>query len=379
MMNGFGMNFPREIIELIIISVYKPIQISCGLGYTILLSDKIYVWGQNDHGQLGLGHKENITSPTELILPMDIKSINCGWYHSVALTYTPNKLYVWGPNFKGTLGLGHVNYQKIPTELFLCVTIKSISCGGYHTVALTNISNKLYVWGGNQFGQLGLGNNDDKKLSHELILCKSIISISCGGYHSVALLQDSDHLNQIYVWGYNNVGQLGLGDTNDRNVPCELNLHKRVISISCGVACTIALTNQNDIYMWGRHIESFLGKSTNLPKKLIINDSIASIHCGNYFTIALTKFKSKNYYSWGYFGYPYRSKSDNSTGNETIFINHKPEYFTHDDSIISISCGGNHVIALSPSDKIYVWGHNGYGQLGLGDTINQKLPKVLEF
>ena len=36
-------------------------------------------------------------------------------------------------------------------------------------------------------------------------------------------------------------------------------------------------------------------------------------------------------------------------------------------------------LLLSPSDKIYVWGHNGYGQLGLGDTINQKLPKVLEF
>src|SRR5579864_3758564 len=84
MMNIFGMNYPKEIIELIIMSVYKPIQISCGLDHTILLSDKIYVWGQNDNGQLGLGHEKNVTSPTELILPMDIKSISCGWYHNIA-------------------------------------------------------------------------------------------------------------------------------------------------------------------------------------------------------------------------------------------------------------------------------------------------------
>ena len=372
MMNIFGMNYPKEIIELIIMSVYKPIQISCGLDHTILLSDKIYVWGQNDNGQLGLGHEKNVTSPTELILPMDIKSISCGWYHNIALTYVLNKLCVWGNNTQGQLGLGHNKCQKIPIELFLCATIKSVSCGGYHTVALTVIPNKIYVWGSNESGQLGLGNVNDKNLSHELILHKPIISISCGGFHTVALT-GSEYLNKIYVWGCNHIGELGLGDFNDRNIPCELNLQKNVIAISCGEDCTIALTDQNDIYMWGRHLG--YKKGINLPKKLIIGDSIVSICCGNYFAIALTK--SKNYYSWGCLGCPRVPKKP--TYDKANFISSEPKYFIHADPIISVSCGGDHIIAVSISDKIYVWGHNGCDQLGLGDNIDQKSPKVLEF
>ena len=107
-------------------------------------------------------------------------------------------------------------------------------------------------------------------------------------------------------------------------------------------------------------------EDVNLPQKLIINEMIASIHCGNYFTIALTK--SGNYYSWGWFD-----------PIEKGFISDVPEYFIQKDPIISVNCGYDHVVVVSKSGKIYAWGNNRFGQLGLGHTENKILPQLIKF
>ncbi|HLX54622.1 MAG TPA: RCC1 domain-containing protein, partial [Aquella sp.] len=82
----FGNHYPTEIIRLIILSVYEPIKISCGLDYTIFHHDKIYTCGNNINGKLGLGHENDVTVPEEILFPEKIKSIHCGAYHSIALT-----------------------------------------------------------------------------------------------------------------------------------------------------------------------------------------------------------------------------------------------------------------------------------------------------
>ena len=69
---NYGNHYPFEIIELIIMIDYDFIkQISCGFGHTIALtkSGKIFVWGNNDGGQLGLGNYERKNIPQELNLP----------------------------------------------------------------------------------------------------------------------------------------------------------------------------------------------------------------------------------------------------------------------------------------------------------------------
>ena len=218
--------------------------------------------------------------------------------------------------------------------------------------------------------QLGLGHNTDRHLPTKFVFCKPIISVSCGGYHTGILAKGSNYSNEIYMWGDNDQGQLGLADNNSRNVPCKLDLHKQIISLNCGMCHTIILTSRNEIYVWGtnRHGELGLGhnQSMNLPQKLTIDEVITSIHCGGHFTIALTKFG--NYYLWGWFD-----------PMEKGIISYESKYFIQKDPIISISCGGDHVVALSKSGKIYVWGKNKFGQLGLGHTKNKKLPQLINF
>jgi len=106
----FGDHVPYEIVKLIIMSTYPKIKINCGFNHTCLLMNEVWVWGHNTYGQLGLGHNQDQNSPLKLNLP-NIKHIICGGYHTIALTNL-NEIWVWGHNRAGQLGLGHNQNQN---------------------------------------------------------------------------------------------------------------------------------------------------------------------------------------------------------------------------------------------------------------------------
>ena len=117
---NYGNHYPFEIIELIIMIDYDFIkQISCGWYHDAILtkSGKIFFWGRNNFGQLGLGNNENQNTPQELNLP-NIASIHCGENHTIALTKY-GKIFIWGYNFYGQLGLGNNQNKNTPQELNL--------------------------------------------------------------------------------------------------------------------------------------------------------------------------------------------------------------------------------------------------------------------
>ena len=68
---------------------------------------EIYVWGSDTHGQLGVSeysYSNNYCSPRLLKYPINIKSISCGFEHSLLLSET-GMLYTMGSNNQGQLGL----------------------------------------------------------------------------------------------------------------------------------------------------------------------------------------------------------------------------------------------------------------------------------
>ena len=120
--NIFGSHYPKEIIMLIVMIFYRGMRISCGAYYNVLLhTDKIYVWGDNENGQLGLGpgDVQIRISPTEIILDKNIESIVCGWDFTIAHVSNSKELWVWGCNKSNELGLMHIA-DKIysPTKMY---------------------------------------------------------------------------------------------------------------------------------------------------------------------------------------------------------------------------------------------------------------------
>lgn len=106
--------------------------------------------GNNKYGQLGIGHKVNESHPT-LIRQLDaIVKITAG-YHSGAIDQSGN-IYIWG---SGSFG----EYLK-PKKFVLSVPIRDISIRGFFGLAIGHNSkyeSRIYTWGNNTFGQLGIG------------------------------------------------------------------------------------------------------------------------------------------------------------------------------------------------------------------------------
>ena len=298
----FGSHYPREIIQLIILATYHSIKVICGNNHNILLHDKIYVWGRNNYGQLGLGHDTDLIVPQEFrfFRRSDVIQIDCGDDHTIALMRF-NKCYVWGNNEYGELGLGDNNNRTSPQELVLPGKIISVCCGNQHTTALVKIgsSQKCYVWGYNGYGQLGLGDTNHKKSPQELSLL-NIITVYCGGYHTIALTDSGI----LYSWGGNGYGQLGLGHKIDTNLPQEINfIFEPIASVAFGDNHIIVLTTNNKIYVWGYNYFGQLGLGHYAhqysPQELIL-PNIISVSCGGDFTTSLTS--SGKIYGWGFNG-----------------------------------------------------------------------------
>jgi len=113
----FGIHYPKEIVMIIMTIIPRKIRISCGIAHNIILyKDKIYVWGSNCEGQLGLGDYITRISPTEIALRKHINSIRGGASHTLCTTYN-GKIYTWGDNGDGQLGLSDNKNRSEPCEL----------------------------------------------------------------------------------------------------------------------------------------------------------------------------------------------------------------------------------------------------------------------
>ena len=373
--NIFGTHYPKEIVMIIMTIIPRKIRISCGIAHTIILyKDKIYVWGSNCEGQLGLGDYITRISPTEIALRKHIKSIVCGWDITIALISNSKELYVWGCNDDHELSSIYGQTICSPTKLVLSFdsNIKSIRCGQSYTFVLLQ-SGKCYSWGFNSNGQLGLGHTDTVSSPQEItFLGSDIIEIGCGSgsTHCIAVTKSG----KCYTWGCNEYGQLGLGNNKKAYSPRELHL-QNIVSIGCGYRHTIVTTVDDKIYTWGSNQWGQLGlghdNNKNSPQELLFpNIKIKSVSCGFNHTMGLTT--SGKLYVWG--------KNDTGQlGLGDVFHRNFPQEVYLKEYIKSIHGGDCHTICMTHNDKIYSWGCNEEGQLGLGDKECRSKPCELKF
>jgi alpha-tubulin suppressor-like RCC1 family protein len=193
----------------------------------------LYAWGFAKYGQIGKKFYNLSVKPhkVELVNTEEIFSIFAGESHSMIMTISP-KLYAFGKNLYGQLGLGQPDsvfnhYINFPTlNLISCQhKIQKVSCGGDHTILLTE-DNQVITFGLNVFGQLGIGkfshltsipillnsNDPDDEFSLTKILGKDehVVEIAAGAQHSCLLT----NRNNIYTCGSNNFKALGFINYN---------------------------------------------------------------------------------------------------------------------------------------------------------------------
>ncbi|KAL6993291.1 hypothetical protein U1Q18_011406 [Sarracenia purpurea var. burkii] len=231
-------------------------RVACGEWHMAIVSSsgQLFTFGDGTFGVLGHGNLQSISQPKEVeaLKGLSVKSIACGSWHTAAIVeimvdrYKFNgpggKLFTWGDGDKGKLGHADQERKLLPTFVAQLVEhdFVQVSCGRMLTVALTNMG-KVYTMGSSVHGQLGNQQAKDKSITivQGKLKDEFVREISSGSYHNAVLTSSGS----VYTWGKGTNGQLGLGDTVDRNSPTlvEALRDRRVESITCGSSFTAAI------------------------------------------------------------------------------------------------------------------------------------------
>lgn len=225
----------------------KAITVGYDVSCAILDNGSVKCWGFNDSGQLGLGHTESRgNGPNEMgdFLPaVDLgtgkTALEISMNHDhVCARLNDGTVKCWGKNTMGQLGLGNTIGRgvvpgqmgdKLPiVDLGTGKTATQIHTGEYHSCALLDDAT-IKCWGGNSSGLLGQGHNtylgdNPGEMGNNLPpvnlgLGKTVLRFWTGKHHTCVLLNDGG----VKCWGWNNDGQLGLGDTMSRgNLPTDM-------------------------------------------------------------------------------------------------------------------------------------------------------------
>ncbi|XP_058099402.1 ultraviolet-B receptor UVR8-like isoform X2 [Magnolia sinica] len=248
--------------------------VAAGGRHTLALSDvgQVWGWGYGGEGQLGLGSRIRMVSsphpvpcieisaygkdrslanprgamgsegPTYKIPGSYVKAIACGGRHSAVIT-DAGAVLTFGWGLYGQCGQGSTDDELSP----ICVSslwgipIQAIAAGLWHTVCVS-VDGDVYAFGGNQFGQLGTGADQAETLPRLLdapsLESKHIKQVSCGARHSAVITDD----DEVFCWGWNKYGQLGLGDVIDRGIPSQVLIDNCLPkSVVCGWWHTLVL------------------------------------------------------------------------------------------------------------------------------------------
>ena len=264
-----------------------------------------------------------------------------------------------------------------------------IAVGSNHSLAVTSAGNVL-AWGFNTEGQLGDNTISDRSLpkkvnnSDNTGYLQNIIEVAGGLFFSAAL----DANGNVWTWGDNDNGQLGVGIySDDIRLPVLVKNESgtgslsNIVKIACGVSFCVANDSINNLWSWGSNSRGQLGNGTtnnsNLPVKVKNSDGTGyltgttKISTSSTHVMALSS--SGNIWTWGY-NWDGRLGDGSKTDRSLPVLVKDSSGSSSLSDIVSISAGGTHSLALNANGNVWAWGSNSGGQLGDNTTKDKVLP-----
>jgi alpha-tubulin suppressor-like RCC1 family protein len=305
-------------------------------------------------------------------VPTSWSRVSAGDYHTIALA-TNGTLWTWGLNLVGQLGIGNTYDCILPVSIGTDTDWSEISCGEVHTLGLKS-NRTLWSWGGNGAGQLGMGDTESQNWEPFQIGTDSDwLRIAAGNAHNLALKTNGT----IWSWGSNTWGELGVGDTNDKFSPTLVGTDSDWSRITAGNAHSLAIKTNGMLWGWGFNISGQLGLGDTADWQILTPTQIGTmtdwsmVTVGTDYTIGIKT--NGTMLVTGNNDYGQLGLGDNIGRNTLTQIN--------SDSDWVMSEGGKRnnpaamaTIAIKTNGSLWSWGDNQFGQLGLGDTIERNTP-----
>eukprot|EP00697_Spironema_sp_BW2_P012156 gnl/Spiro4/28263_TR13973_c0_g1_i1.p1 gnl/Spiro4/28263_TR13973_c0_g1~~gnl/Spiro4/28263_TR13973_c0_g1_i1.p1 ORF type:complete len:432 (+),score=29.07 gnl/Spiro4/28263_TR13973_c0_g1_i1:103-1398(+) len=271
--------------------------VACGGLHTAAVSSQgqLYMWGFAAWGMCGIGELTQNTPlelPPHLVtFPSDVRvtQVSLGASHSACLT-SDGKVYTWGRGRDGRLGLGQTELDSVRPTLVETLRehrVVQISCGGFHSAALTDTGH-VFCWGGNKNNECAVFSSSyapaPMHVDHLADFC--VVKVVCGGFSSAALTDKGE----LYTWGFGMQGQLGHGSYESEPVPRRVMGLSDVVDVSVGVQHMAAVTKDGRAYSWGNAADGRLGLAsdrTQRPSPTQMEDIVdaCGVACGSAHTL----------------------------------------------------------------------------------------------
>ncbi|KAH9525595.1 hypothetical protein Btru_001785 [Bulinus truncatus] len=328
----------------------RVLQVACGDEHTALIAEsgRVFMFGPNEWGQLGLGQDNkgvNKPSCVKSLKHEKSKYVACGRSHTLITTETGH-IYSFGNHADGQLGYKTSTDQHIPKriESLPPTKYKMLSAGSDSSVALTD-DGKVFMWGNNEDGKLGLGEVEIVEEPTQLPMDRPAICVACGYYHTAVVTDDG----KLFTMGESDGGKLGLAeDTSETNVPqLVTGISELVRWVSCGSTHTVVLTESGQCYVFGEGESGQLGLGTdilsvNKPTHLKLPFKVIKVYCGQAFTALISE--KGQLYTFGDGRHGKLAHGDDQFSNQF-----KPYHCTRFSNFIvtKAACGGCHMIVTA--------------------------------
>lgn len=358
--------------------------------YCIDSKNRVYSWGNNSFGQLGLPTVLQMNSPTKIDHLSGIKYISTNESYSIALK-DDGSVWEWGK----TRDIFDTSNKGIPVKKDGMPEANSISCTGTNA-AIVSTDGKVYTWGSNindgtrplsiSFTGISLKEVSGYSLDTFTLLSTDGIVISFAasrgqdGLFVNTSLPKIKHVSSrykqhlaltedgmVWQWEFPNTGTSQGG-----NMAKKIASLFDVISVSAGNGFSVALKNDGTVWTWGSNTKGQLGDGSlnrsDVPVKVKDLSDVSRIFAGSNHCIAVKK--DGTVWAWG--DNTYGQLGDGTTENNSVPVQAKTL-----KNITTAAAGNGHSLAVDKSGNVYSWGLNDNGQLGLGIGTFVQKPTVL--
>ncbi|XP_045600512.2 LOW QUALITY PROTEIN: probable E3 ubiquitin-protein ligase HERC4 [Procambarus clarkii] len=346
----------------------------------------MYCWGSTVNGELGVGapEMEQLTLPCfmDFSESWNVKQVASGLMHSLILT-EEGLVYSCGNNEFGQLGHNKITRKPEQIDDLQNYTIVQVAVGDQHSIALTSWG-LVYAWGENGFGQLGINSTESHTSTPKLVKSlarKQALQIACGSNHTLALTSDGE----LYSWGQNNLGQLGLSHKEGpQKEPALIRslVGSPLVHITAGGHNSAALTHAGFLLTWGSNKYGQLGFTpkadpnlsdipTLVPNLESYSEPLLYVALGEGHTAVLDSRGKVWTFGYGRYGQLGHGTYDNESVPRTVLD-------LCGSRVSQVACGRCHTIVYIPSQgQLYAFGQGLSGQLGIKTPHNRNLPQVV--
>ena len=365
---------------------------------------ELYCWGRNWFARARSSAQEDdvVAQPTRIpmLAGVAFREVSVsGAGHGCAIA-TDERLYCWGRNDFGQVGVAPAETQRMRSNSVandpvpVDVWGNTVTTGGAHTCVLDGTTARCFGW--NAFGQLGSGSLDDGSATARDVSDIEFLALAAGGRHTCGIATDG----AAYCWGFNGSGQLGVPAPYSGTFACDLNADGtsaycapqpvrvpggiRFRAITAGADHTCALSTEDRLYCWGLGDHGQLGsggrfhlgceqgnsaveRCSSDPLEVAGGVRFTAVRAGYAHTCAVDSFA--NAFCWGSNSHGQLGTDDAGhscrAGGQSTNCSLTPlkvEGF----SARSISAGRRHTCAVTELDRTICWGGNEYGQAGTG-------------